>query len=274
MKNYFILGASTIIKKNNVQLVLDKIADSIALLFTTNSFTPLLRICRLFVQKQPHLFHTAIEKNYFYLLSQFIPITPLKLLQQKNQLGETILLHILRLNHLDVLKILLEHKKFDELLDDVNNKKQNIFHILALNKDAEEICDLSQFIPITPLKLLQQKNQLGETILLHILRLNHLDVLKILLEHKKFDELLDDVNNKKQNIFHILALNKDAEEICDLLIEDLVKKSINIEEKFGNVDEDNRTPLELSIKNDNLPITRYLLKHFNNDTSLIISNGI
>ncbi|CAF4287950.1 unnamed protein product [Adineta steineri] len=58
-------------------------------------------------------------------------------------------------------------------------------------------------------------------------------------------------------------MNKDAEEICDLLIEDLVKKSINIEEKFGNVDEDNHTPLELSIINDNLPITRYLLKYFN-----------
>ncbi|CAF0899054.1 unnamed protein product [Adineta steineri] len=199
MKNYFILGAVSINKKNNVQLVLDKIADSIELLFTTNSFTPLLRICRLFVQKQPHLFHTAIENNYSYLLSQFIPIATLKLLQQTNQLGETILLHILRLNRLDILKILLEHKKFDELLDDINNKKQNIFHILAMNKDAEQI--------------------------------------------------------------------------CDLLIEYLMKKSINIEEKFGNVDEDNHTPLELSIINDNLPITRYLLKHFNNDT-LIISNGI
>ncbi|CAF0859911.1 unnamed protein product [Adineta steineri] len=199
MTNCFILGALSIVKKNNVQLVLDKIADSIELLFTTNNFTPLLRICRLFVQKQPHLFHTAIENNYFYLLSQFIPIVSLKLLQQKNELGETILLHTLRLNRLDILKILLEHKKFYEPLYDVNNKKQNIFHILAMNKDAEEI--------------------------------------------------------------------------CDLLIEDLVKKSINIEEKFGNVDEDNHTPLELSIINDNLPITRYLLKHFNNDTSMI-NNGI
>ncbi|CAF1022558.1 unnamed protein product [Adineta steineri] len=200
MTNYFILGAVSINKKNNVQLVLDKIADSIELLFTTNNFTPLLRICRLFVQKQPHLFHTAIENNYFYLLSQFIPIVSLKLLQQKNQLGETVLLHILRLNRLDIFKILLEKKRFAELIDAVNNKKQNLFHLLAMNKDAEEI--------------------------------------------------------------------------CDLLIEYLMKKSINIEEKFGNVDEDNRTPLELSIINNNQPVTRYLLKHFNNDTSLIISNGI
>ncbi|CAF0934836.1 unnamed protein product [Adineta steineri] len=166
----------------------EKHEENIATLFTTNSFTPLLRICRSTIKKQPHLFHTAIENNYSYLLSQFIPIATLELLQLTNQLGETVLLHILRLNRLDIFKILLEKKRFAELIDAVNNKKQNTFHILALNKDAEEI--------------------------------------------------------------------------CDLLIEYLMKKSINIEEKFGNVDEDNRTPLELSIINDNLPITRYLLKHF------------
>ncbi|CAF0934854.1 unnamed protein product [Adineta steineri] len=169
--------------------VFEKLEEYTITLFTSNSFTPFVRLCRSTIKKQPHLFHTAIENNYSYLLSQFIPDVPLELLQQKNQLGETILLHTLRLNRLDILKILLEHKKFVKLLDDVNNKKQNLFHILAMNKDAEQI--------------------------------------------------------------------------CDLLIEDLVKKSINIEEKFGNVDEDNHTPLELSIINDNLPITRYLLKYFN-----------
>ncbi|CAF4203164.1 unnamed protein product, partial [Adineta steineri] len=82
--------------------------ENIITLFTSNSFTPLLSTCRFAVKKHPHLFHTAIENNYSYLLFQFIPITLRKLLQQKNESGETILLHTLRLNRLDSLKILLE----------------------------------------------------------------------------------------------------------------------------------------------------------------------
>ncbi len=58
-------------------------------------------------------------------------------------------------------------------------------------------------------------------------------------------------------------MNTDSDEILDLFINYLLKNSINISEKFDHVDEDNYTPLQLAIKNNNLPATRYLLKCFN-----------
>jgi hypothetical protein len=48
-------------------------------------------------------------------------------------------------------------------------------------------------------------------------------------------------------------MNTDLEEIPDLLIDHLGEKSISIQKKFDLVDEDNRTPLQLVISNDNLP---------------------
>jgi ankyrin repeat protein len=58
-------------------------------------------------------------------------------------------------------------------------------------------------------------------------------------------------------------MNTDLDEILDLLIHHLREKSINIQENFDHVDEDNRTPLQLAISNNNLPATRYFLKYCN-----------
>jgi len=165
----------------------------IELLFTNNDFKPLLRTCRTFIKKRPELFHEAISKNYSDLVSKFVPVAGIELLQQKNQFGETVLLHSTRLNHVNMVKALLEREKSDKLLEDTNDKGQNIFHILALNTDSDEIFDL--FI-------------------------NH-----------------------------------------------LLKNSINIQETFDYVDKDNHTPLQLAILNNNLPATHHLLKYFNKNVS-------
>ena len=84
------------------------------------------------------------------------------------------------------------------------------------------------------------------------------------MEKQNSDKLLEDTNNKKQNIFHILASNVDSDEILKLLIDHLLNQSINIQEKFNNLDDENHTPLQLAISNNNLSATDHLSKYFDN----------
>jgi ankyrin repeat protein len=176
------------ISEDPSQQVLDKLADGIASLFSNKDFIPVLRICRPFIRKRPELLHQAIDNNYSDLVSTFVSVAGIELLQHKNQFGETVLFHAARLNRVDIVEALLERKNSEELIEDTNNKNQNIFHILALNKNSD------------------------------------------------------------------LILN--------LFIDYLLKKSINIQKKFDHVDIDNHTPLQLAIKNYNLSATRHFLKYF------------
>ena len=100
-----------------------------------------------------HLFENV--QNYFMrlliiiiriLYQTFISVAGIELLQQKNQFGETVLLHAARLNRVDIVKALLERKNSDKLLEDTNDKKQNIFHILALNTDSDKYSIYSSII--------------------------------------------------------------------------------------------------------------------------------
>jgi ankyrin repeat protein len=168
---------------------LKKLHESIELLFSNNDFKPVLRICRPFIRKRPELLHQAISNNYSDLISNFVSVAGTDLLQQKNQFGETVLLHATRLHRIDIIKAVLDRENSNILLEDINNKEQNIFHILALHANSDEI--------------------------------------------------------------------------FDLFIDYLLKKSINIQEAFDHVDEDHHTPLQLTILNNNLPATRHLLKYFN-----------
>jgi len=173
---------------NNEDPLHTTVRNSIEKLFTNNDFKPLLRSCRIFVRQRPELLHHAIANNYSDLVSTFVPVAGIELLQHKNQFGETALLHAARLNHVDIIKALLERKNSHEFLEDTNDKNQNIFHILALNTDSDTI--------------------------------------------------------------------------LDLLIEHLLKNSINIQEKFAHADIDYYTPLQLAIKTNNMTATPHLLKYF------------
>jgi ankyrin repeat protein len=155
---------------------------------TENDFKQVLRICRPFIRGNPELLHVAVDRNHSDLIPKFISIAKIDLLQEKNQFGETVLLHAARLNRVDIIKVLLE--------------KQNS------------------------------------------------------------DKLLEDTNNKGQNIFHILASNSDSDEILELFINYLLKNSINIQEKFDNLDEESHTPLQLAISKNNLVATRHFFKYF------------
>jgi ankyrin repeat protein len=131
---------------------------------------------------------------------------------------------------------------------------------VAISKNYSDL--ISTFVPVAGVELLQHKNEFGETVLLHAARLNHVSIIKALLEREKSDQFLEHTNNKGQNIFHILALNTNSNEILDLFIDHLLKNSINISERFDHVDKDNYTPLQLAILNNNLLATRHLLKYF------------
>ncbi len=119
-----------------------------------------------------------------------------------------------------------------------------------------------KFIPTALTRLLQQKNELGETALLHALRLNRFEIIQELLKKEKSKELLESIDDQNNNIFHIIALNSIPLETIDLLIDHLTKNSINISEKFDCVNRDNLKPLQLAICKNNLLATKSFLKHF------------
>jgi ankyrin repeat protein len=142
-------------------------------------------------------------------------------------------------------------------------KSPQLLHDATNNNHSDLILKI---IPSVSIELFQYKNSLGETVFFHAVRRNHFDVIKALLEKENSQKLLDDIiEDKKQNIFHVLAMNTNTDDILDLLIKHLLKNSINIQEKFDHADQDNHTPLQLAISHNNLSATRRLLKYSNDD---------
>ena len=172
---------------------MQKLNESIEQLFVNNDYQPILRTCRSHVQKRPKLLHNAISHGYSDLVSTFVPIAGMKLMQEKN-----------------------EH---------------------------------------------------GETVLLQAVRLNHLNIVRAVLRRKESEILLEDTNNKRQNLFHILASNACSSEILDWIIDYLLEKSIDIDKKFDHNDADHYTPLQLAIFHNNLSMIRVFLKYFNTNVS-------
>jgi ankyrin repeat protein len=168
--------------------VMNKLANSIESIFLNNDYDAFFRVCRSFLKNSPELIHTAIDNNYMDLLLKFIPTSLNVILQQKNSLGETVLLHALRLNRLEIIQAILKKDKSDVLLEAIDEKDNNIFHIIALYS-----------IPL---------------------------------------------------------------ETINFLINHLVKNSINISKKFDRFNQDHCTPLQLSISKNNLLATKSFLKYF------------
>ncbi len=174
---------------NQNEELMTVLATSVDSLFINNDYTPLLRLCRFFIKKHPQLLHDAVSNN-----------------------------------HLDLLL---------------------------------------KFLPLASIDILQKKNDVGETILLHAIRLNRIEIIKVLLEKKDSKQLIEYIDENKNNIFHLIASYSTSSEILDLIINDLLQKSIPIQEKFDQVNHDGYTPLQLSISKNNLLVTKYFLKYFN-----------
>lgn len=152
-----------------------------------------------------------------------------------------------------------DYKPFIRLSRAFLKKSPEIIHNALINNNSEILLKL---IPIASIEILQQKNQSGETIFLHALRLNRIEIIKILLENKHIEILLKDTDGNKNNIFHLIALNSISFEIISLLINYFLKNSINIREKFDIINQDSLTPLQLSIRKNNLLSTKIFCKYF------------
>lgn len=173
---------------NSYDQLMNTLSNSIKSLFIDNDYNTFFRICRSFLRKSPNILHTAIINNNVDVLSKFIPVSSMEFLQQKNQSGETVLLHALRLNRLKIVKILLENENSKTLIKDTDEKNNNIFHIIALNSIS-------------------------------------LDMMKLLYNY-------------------------------------LTKDSINIQEHFDKMNQDKLRPIQLSITKNNLSITKIFCKFF------------
>lgn len=134
-------------------------------------------------------------------------------------------------------------------------RRPELFHH-AIAENYSQL--ITSFAPVAGTELLQQKNELGETPLLHGVRLNRAAFIQALLKRPNTDELLDELNQHAENIFHILARNSDASETLELIIDHLVKRSIDIGERFDHVDSGQQTPLQVAICSQNLRATRLL----------------
>lgn len=124
---------------------------------------------------------------------------------------------------------------------------------------------LLKFIPISLNEILQKTNDHGETFLLHVIRLDRLPIIQAILTKNKFEVLLDATDKKQNNLFHIIVLNSISSETIQWLFDHFHKHSINIVQTFDRANDDHWTPLQLAIRENNLPVTKHFLPHFRTD---------
>lgn len=167
---------------------MEKLALSVESIFLRNDYNDFFRVCRAFLLKSPQLIHRALDNHHFDLLLKFLPT--------------------------------------------------------SLNE------------------ILQKTNDHGETVLLHALRIDHLPIIQAILTKKKFETLLDAIDQNQNNLFHIIVLNSISSETIQWLLEHFYQHSINIPERFDQVNADHWTPLQLAIQKNNLRATKYFLPYF------------
>ena len=124
---------------------------------------------------------------------------------------------------------------------------------------------LLKFIPTAQNSILQQKNELDETVLLHAVRLDRIEIIQALLKKEKSEILLENIDGNNNNIFHMIALNSYSLQTIELFIDHLLKNSTANRQKFDQFNQDHWTPLQLAIYKNNLPVTKYFLKYFRTD---------
>ncbi|CAF1191711.1 unnamed protein product [Rotaria sordida] len=234
--------------------LIDTIHDAVESLFLNNDYTLFLRLCRPFIKKRPKLLHDALDNNYSDLLLKFIPIASIDILQQTNELGETVLLHALRLNQIEIIQTLLQRNKSEELIQYIDDKRNNIFHLIASHSISLEIFDL--LINYLHEKLISIKekfdhfNQDYQTPLQIAISKNNLLLTKSLLPYSNTN--IHEIKNRTgDNLIHLAVRSGDLAMI-KYLIEDgkLIKQ--------GNQSNLTMTPSELaqSLKHDD--ILKYL----------------
>ena len=129
-------------KDDEYEKLLDKIIVAVVSLFADNDNKPLFRLSRPLLKRKPQTLHQALDNDHLSLMVDFIPLASLEILQARNERGETLLLHAIRLNRINVVQALMDSKHASIIVSDVDNEKNNIFHILASNTNASDLLDL------------------------------------------------------------------------------------------------------------------------------------
>lgn len=176
-------------QENEIERLIDVLGHMFKQFFVNNDINPLLRFGRSFIKKNPMLLHDA-----------------------------------------------LDHNPSDSLV---------------------------KLIAMVNIDTLRHKNNHGESFVLHAIRRDRVDIIQVLLEKETSTQLMEDLDEKRNNIFHLVALHSESSEIADSLIDYLLKNSISIQKKFDQVNQDYQTPLQLAICKKNLPVTKSIWKYSN-----------
>ena len=238
--------------------VMTKLAESVESLFLNNDDKPLLRTCRVFLKSKPQLLHDSLDGRHFDPVIRFIPVAVVEILQHRNARGESVLLHAARVNAIEVVQALLEHKKSCDLIDAIDEHNNNIFHILASNSAAQGTLDLvmrhlrEQKISIRD--RFDRPNDDHQTPLQVGVAQNNLAGVQRLLEEFR-TSIYETHNGTGDNLVH-LAVRGGHREMVESLIEDggLMR--------HGGESNLNMTPVQLarSLKYDD--IVKYLLEKY------------
>ena len=186
---FIILASQPSTSMNSNDQMMEKLATSVESLFLNNDYSDFFRVCRSFLLKSPELIHRAVDNDHIDLFVKFIPV--------------------------------------------------------SLNE------------------ILQQPNELGESILLHAIRLDRQKIIQAIMNKKKFEVLLEATDKNENNLFHLMALHSTSTETIQWIIDHLHQNSIEIADKFDRLDHDHWTPLQLAICQNNLPVTKEFLPYFN-----------
>jgi len=137
-----------------------------------------------------------------------------------------------------------------------------MIHRALENNDEDR---LMKYLPLAPVPVLQYRFEGKETFLFHAIRLNRLNLVRTLCENLKaenFEKILEDLDDHKNNLFHLLVSDPKRIELLDLIIEKVLEKKISIGEKFDRINDENLTPLQTAIQRNNREATQRLLKYF------------
>lgn len=231
-------------QENDYEKLLAKIIEAVVSLFADNDNKPLFRLSRPLLRRKSQTLHQALDNDHLSLMIDFVPLASLEILQARNERGETLLLHAIRLNRINVVQALMDSKHASIIVSDVDNEKNNIFHILASDTYASDLLDLViQSLETknanTPIgETFDQPNKSGCTPLQVSVCQNNLLATQRLFKHSKTKICLTS-NLKGDNLVHLAVRHADLTMIKYLIEEgDLLQQ--------GNQSNLNMTPIELA----------------------------
>ncbi|CAF1572106.1 unnamed protein product, partial [Didymodactylos carnosus] len=140
----------------------------------------------------------------------------------------------------------------------INLYEENLLHKTIENGHTLFAQQMANAVSKLSDNIIEKTNAQGETAILIAAKFNNRDVLETLLTLKI--DYIYAIDNERNNIFHVLSKQMGTNETIECLLNYLNTKSINIQEKFDNKNNDELTPIQLLIKNNNFDGVKMLIK--------------